>query len=161
MGGISRLQNHSHRGMGSRRRLRSIPATTPLPPAPLGSPLKIKPGRLPIAPALIAGILNPMAKLSGVSSAPTHDEIAAQAYEIYLRDGCVPGRDIEHWLRAESELLLQRNNGNTATAKSVVQPISNTLPAPLPAGAPLATTPPRSQSPRRSQKRERELASAN
>jgi len=33
-----------------------------------------------------------------------HDLIAMRAYELYLGDGAVPGRDVEHWLRAESEL---------------------------------------------------------
>ena len=36
--------------------------------------------------------------------APTHDEIARRAYEIYEADGCQPGRDVEYWLRAEAEL---------------------------------------------------------
>src|SRR4051812_11236401 len=45
------------------------------------------------------------------SSTPTHDEIAAQAYQIYLREGCAEGRDLDHWLRAEEELR-QRSNGN-------------------------------------------------
>ena len=41
---------------------------------------------------------------SAVNSTPTHDEIAAQAYQIYLREGCAEGRDLDHWLRAEEEL---------------------------------------------------------
>jgi hypothetical protein len=48
---------------------------------------------------------------SMTNSTPTHDEIAAQAYQIYLREGCVEGRDMDHWLRAEQELR-QRSNGN-------------------------------------------------
>jgi hypothetical protein len=27
-----------------------------------------------------------------------------RAYELYLADGAMPGRDLEHWLRAENEL---------------------------------------------------------
>lgn len=34
----------------------------------------------------------------------THDAIAMRAYELYLASGGVPGQDVEHWLRAESEL---------------------------------------------------------
>jgi len=34
----------------------------------------------------------------------THDEIAARAYHLFLRDGAVHGRDIDHWLLAEQEL---------------------------------------------------------
>jgi hypothetical protein len=30
--------------------------------------------------------------------------IAMRAYELYLADGAMPGRDLEHWLRAENEL---------------------------------------------------------
>ena len=33
-----------------------------------------------------------------------HDVIAMRAYELYLGDGAPEGRDLEHWLRAESEL---------------------------------------------------------
>jgi hypothetical protein len=48
---------------------------------------------------------------SRTNSTPTHDEIAAHAYQIYLREGCLEGRDMEHWLQAEAELR-QRTNGN-------------------------------------------------
>src|ERR1043165_7736268 len=48
---------------------------------------------------------------SMTSSTPTHDEIAAQAYQIYLREGCAEGRALDHWLRAEAELR-ERANGN-------------------------------------------------
>lgn len=34
----------------------------------------------------------------------THDVIAMRAYELYLGDGAPQGRELEHWLRAESEL---------------------------------------------------------
>jgi hypothetical protein len=34
----------------------------------------------------------------------SHDVIAMRAYEIFLRDGAPHGRDVEHWLKAESEL---------------------------------------------------------
>jgi hypothetical protein len=34
----------------------------------------------------------------------THSDIALRAYELYLAGGGMPGRDLEHWLRAESEL---------------------------------------------------------
>ncbi|HUS36544.1 MAG TPA: DUF2934 domain-containing protein [Verrucomicrobiae bacterium] len=43
---------------------------------------------------------------------PTHDEIAAHAYQIYLREGCVEGRDMDHWLKAEAELRAGATNGN-------------------------------------------------
>src|SRR2546423_419761 len=53
------------------------------------------------------------ATTAGTSSTPSHDEIAAQAYQIYLREGCIEGRDLDHWLRAEAELR-ERVNGNGA-----------------------------------------------
>lgn len=46
------------------------------------------------------------------NSTPTHDEIAAHAYQIYLREGCVEGRDMDHWLQAEAELRDRGANGN-------------------------------------------------
>ena len=43
--------------------------------------------------------------LETTTTAPLpHDLIAMRAYELYLGDGAPQGRDLEHWLRAESEL---------------------------------------------------------
>ena len=44
---------------------------------------------------------------------PTHDEIAAQAYQIYLREGCPEGRDLDHWLQSEVELRTRTNENAT------------------------------------------------
>lgn len=38
-------------------------------------------------------------------SAPTHEEIALRAYEIYLERGGAPGDALEDWMRAERDLL--------------------------------------------------------
>lgn len=38
------------------------------------------------------------------TSDPTHDEIAARAYELYLARGSVDGYSEEDWLVAEAEL---------------------------------------------------------
>ncbi|MCX7885728.1 MAG: DUF2934 domain-containing protein [Verrucomicrobiae bacterium] len=35
---------------------------------------------------------------------PTHEEIAARAYQIYLERGCQPGHELDDWLQAEYEL---------------------------------------------------------
>ena len=35
---------------------------------------------------------------------PTHDQIAARAYEFFLARGGTDGEDIEDWLRTEQEL---------------------------------------------------------
>jgi hypothetical protein len=37
-------------------------------------------------------------------SSVTHGDIAMRAYELYLADGAMPGRELDHWLRAENEL---------------------------------------------------------
>jgi hypothetical protein len=44
-----------------------------------------------------------------------HEDIAAEAYQIYLREGAQPGREIDHWLKAETNLRA-RGNGNGASA---------------------------------------------
>jgi hypothetical protein len=36
--------------------------------------------------------------------APTSEEIARRAYELWQRNGCPHGRDVEHWCQAEREL---------------------------------------------------------
>jgi hypothetical protein len=40
-----------------------------------------------------------------------HADIAQRAYELFLASGATHGRDLEHWLQAESEL---RNRSLTA-----------------------------------------------
>jgi hypothetical protein len=44
-------------------------------------------------------------KSRSTKSAPTHEEIALRAYEIYLERGGTPGNALEDWTRAERELL--------------------------------------------------------
>lgn len=39
---------------------------------------------------------------------PTHEEIAALAYAQWQENGCPQGKHEEHWLRAEQELLANR-----------------------------------------------------
>ncbi len=36
--------------------------------------------------------------------APTHEQIEARAYEIYVERGSVDGNDVGNWLEAEAEL---------------------------------------------------------
>jgi hypothetical protein len=45
-----------------------------------------------------------------VLEAPSHDEIAMRAYELYQRRGETPGQDLDDWLVAERELLLERSH---------------------------------------------------
>ena len=37
------------------------------------------------------------------------DEVARRAYFSYLNEGSRPGRDVQHWLEAEAQLLAERN----------------------------------------------------
>src|SRR5205085_10732844 len=109
-------------------------------------------------------IVNPAATAN--NSTPTHDEIAAQAYEIYLREGCVEGRDMDHWLRAEAELRARANgNGATFSSAGIAQAAGNGTGAKpqtasailpnsvVPPSAPIAQVS-RATTPRRSGKRE-------
>ena len=55
---------------------------------------------------------------------PSHEEIAARAEEIYRESGCVPGRDLENWVRAENELKqrLESNGAIAASKKTATKP---------------------------------------
>lgn len=44
-------------------------------------------------------------KTRAAKTAPTHEEIALRAYEIYLERGGAPGDALEDWIRAERELM--------------------------------------------------------
>ena len=44
-------------------------------------------------------------KPRSTKSAPTHEEIALRAYEIYLERGGAPGDAFQDWMQAERELL--------------------------------------------------------
>jgi hypothetical protein len=41
---------------------------------------------------------------TAAQNAPTQDEIAVRAYEIYLERGAEQGSDVDDWLQAEREL---------------------------------------------------------
>jgi len=47
-------------------------------------------------------------KAGAVKSAPTQEDIARRAYQIYLERGGAPGHELEDWTRAERELV-QKN----------------------------------------------------
>ena len=40
---------------------------------------------------------------------PSPDEVARRAYFTYVNQGSLPGRDVQHWLEAESQMLAERN----------------------------------------------------
>ncbi len=49
-----------------------------------------------------------MAKADKTPARPTQEEIAARAYEIYIREGRPVGREKEHWMAAEAALIKER-----------------------------------------------------
>jgi hypothetical protein len=40
---------------------------------------------------------------------PSPDEVARKAYFSYVNQGSQPGREVQHWLEAEAELIAERN----------------------------------------------------
>jgi hypothetical protein len=46
---------------------------------------------------------------NGINFAPSADEVARRAYFAYTNEGSFPGRDVQHWLEAEAQLLAERN----------------------------------------------------
>ncbi len=51
--------------------------------------------------------------------APTHDEIAARAYQIYQERGYAPGDPMQDWLQAERELSAAKPKQVTRKTKVV------------------------------------------
>ena len=37
------------------------------------------------------------------------DEVARKAYFAYVNHGSLPGHEVQHWLKAEAELIAERN----------------------------------------------------
>ncbi|HLP75900.1 MAG TPA: DUF2934 domain-containing protein [Candidatus Paceibacterota bacterium] len=48
---------------------------------------------------------------------PSHEEISARAYQIFVERGCPEGRDLEHWLEAEAQLSGE-STANLPTSKA-------------------------------------------
>ena len=40
---------------------------------------------------------------------PSPDEVARMAYFTYVNEGSPLGRDVQHWLNAETQLIAERN----------------------------------------------------
>ena len=57
-----------------------------------------------LLPAAVTDI-NP----DGTDFAPSADEMARKAYFSYVNQGSLPGHDVQHWLKAEADLLAERN----------------------------------------------------
>lgn len=41
--------------------------------------------------------------------APSADEVSRRAYFSYENEGSLPGHDVQHWLKAEADLIAERN----------------------------------------------------
>ncbi|HLX68620.1 MAG TPA: DUF2934 domain-containing protein [Verrucomicrobiae bacterium] len=50
--------------------------------------------------------------MSDTSSTPTHEQISARAYDIFIERGRPEGRDLDHWLEAEAQLRASAQDGN-------------------------------------------------
>jgi len=46
--------------------------------------------------------------LSATPFTPSPDEVARRAYFSYMNEGSRPGRDVQHWLEAEKQLIEER-----------------------------------------------------
>ena len=77
-----------------------------------------------------------MAKQLDQQPKPTHDEIARRAYELFEKNGRIPGHDVENWLKAEQQLIADRrptveakkvearSNGNDLAKTTPRQPVA-------------------------------------
>ena len=48
-----------------------------------------------------------------INFAPSPDEVARRAYFAYENQGSKPGHEVQHWLKAEAELIAERNRTRT------------------------------------------------
>jgi hypothetical protein len=46
---------------------------------------------------------------TGIGFVPSPDEVARRAYFTYVNQGSPLGRDVQHWLDAEAQLIAERN----------------------------------------------------
>jgi hypothetical protein len=44
---------------------------------------------------------------------PAPDEVARRAYFAYENQGSLPGHEVQHWLKAEADLIAERNRTRT------------------------------------------------
>jgi len=58
----------------------------------------------------LKGSLPTIKKTHATKTAPTHEQIALRAYEIYLERGGAAGDAFEDWTRAERELMEKNSN---------------------------------------------------
>jgi len=58
-------------------------------------------------------------------NAPTQEEIAARAYELWVQQGCPHGRDQENWFEAERQLLAKRGASPTSLSRAKPAAVTN------------------------------------
>jgi len=66
---------------------------------------------------------------AGTANKPSQNDIAKRAYEIYERNGCQPGREMENWLAAEAELIAAAQKPEAARRPRAT-PMTTPPPAP-------------------------------
>ena len=44
-----------------------------------------------------------------INFTPSPDEVARKAYFSYENEGSQPGHEVQHWLKAEADLIAERN----------------------------------------------------
>jgi len=47
----------------------------------------------------------PHSAQEAIKAKPSHDEVSRKAYEIYQAECCPQGRETQHWLQAEAQML--------------------------------------------------------
>jgi len=64
----------------------------------------------------------PEGQVSRSTEKPTHDQIAALAYQFYVENGRQEGREVQDWLRAEAWLMQQPARAATTPSNEAAQP---------------------------------------
>jgi len=67
-------------------------------------------------------------QLTDSTHRPTHEEIARVAYAIFEKNGKIPGKDQENWLKAEAQLMAARRASQQRQAAST--PAKSTISTP-------------------------------
>jgi len=44
-----------------------------------------------------------------INFSPSTDELARKAYFTFVNQGSQPGHEVQHWLKAEADLIAERN----------------------------------------------------
>jgi hypothetical protein len=68
------------------------------------APSKTPPKQASAARVPVGGLATALAAATAPAPEPTHEEIAARAYDLWIAQGCPHGRDHENWIEAERQL---------------------------------------------------------